>query len=165
MNKILVLYVLFISCNNISSNSKSDSTITDHQRDSIIEVVDRGIIDKMLEDTIKAKNAPVKILKARIIQKEYSSYKSISLTYKNVSGKDIEAIRFSWYGVNAFDEPADMGSSLVEGFGGGFMDDGLRANHSSSDTWSILSRDAKKVIAAWPTEVVFEDGTKWEIEK
>ena len=48
---------------------------------------------------------------------------------------------------------------------GGFDDAGLRPGKSKTGEWSILSRNAKKIVLVWPYEVVFEDGTKWEIGK
>lgn len=111
-------------------------------------------------DTAGLHLSPVKILSAKFVSKEYSNYKDIRLTYKNVSGKKISAIRFKWYGENAFNEPADM-SGLVKGWGGGFSDDVLRPGATDYGTWNILSRDGKKVLIAYPYEVAFEDGTKW----
>jgi len=106
--------------------------------------------------------APVKVLSARFVTKEYSNYKDISLSYKNVSKKRISAIRFRWYGENAFNEPADMGA-LSEGWGAGFTDEILRPNTTGYGTWGILSKDGKKVLIAYPYEVAFEDGTKWAL--
>ena len=104
--------------------------------------------------------APIKVLNAKFITKEYSNYKDISLRYKNISNKVVTAIRFKWYGENAFNEPADMGG-LNAGWGGGFTDDVLRPGSSELGEWSILSKDGKKVLIAYPYEVVFKDGTKW----
>jgi len=124
-----------------------------------------GITNEVnFKDTITQSEAPVKILSARPVQKEYSNYKDIRLSYKNVSNKTITAIRFKWHGLNAFNEPADMGI-MSDGFGGGFSDDRLRPGKTDYGVWSILSRDLKKVTKAWVTEVVFEDGTKWESDK
>ncbi len=86
------------------------------------------------------------------------------MSYKNVSGKKISAIRFKWYGENSFDEPADMGG-LKEGWGSGFADDGLRVGATDYGTWSILSRDGKKILIAYPYEVAFADGTKWDLNQ
>lgn len=108
--------------------------------------------------------APVKVLSARFVEKEYSNYKDISLKYKNVSKKRISAIRFKWYGENAFNEPADMGA-LNEGWGGGFTDDILKPGATGYGTWGILSKDGKKVLIAYPYEVAFEDGTKWVLNE
>ncbi|WP_439696508.1 hypothetical protein ACFGVS_28270 [Mucilaginibacter sp. AW1-7] len=119
---------------------------------------------KALLDTIGLYKAPVKVLSAKIVKEEYSSYRNVHLKYKNVSGKTIAAIKFNWYGVNAFNEPADLGNSYAAGFGGGFTDDALKPGHSDDGTWSVLSRDAKKIKIAWPTEVSFTDGTTWKIK-
>jgi hypothetical protein len=108
--------------------------------------------------------APVKVINAKFVDKEYSNYKDISLKYKNVSDKAITAIRFKWYGENAFNEPADMGG-LREGWGGGFTDDLLKPGASEYGEWSILSRDGQKVLIAYPYEVVFKDGTKWALSQ
>lgn len=108
--------------------------------------------------------APVKVTSAKFITKEYSNYKDIALRYKNVSGKVVTAIRFKWYGENAFNEPADMGG-LQEGWGGGFMDETLRPGASDYGQWNILSRDGKKILIAYPYEVVYKDGTKWKLQQ
>ena len=108
--------------------------------------------------------APIKVLSAKFVTKEYSNYKDIALRFKNVSGKVVAAIRFKWYGENAFNEPADMGG-LREGWGSGFIDDELRPGASDYAEWGILSRDGKKVLIAYPYEVAFKDGTKWELSQ
>ncbi|OLY93512.1 hypothetical protein [Cnuella takakiae] len=108
--------------------------------------------------------APVKVLSAKFVAREYSNYKDIALRFKNVSNKVVTAIRFKWYGENAFNEPADMGG-LLEGWGGGFTDDALRPGASDYGQWSILSKDGKKVLIAYPYEVVFKDGAKWELSQ
>lgn len=103
-------------------------------------------------------------IRAKFITKEYSNYKDIASRYKNVSNKIITAIRFKWYGENAFNEPVDMGA-LNEGWGSGFTDDALRPGVSDYSQWSVLSRDGKKVLIAYPYEVAFKDGTKWELSQ
>ena len=104
--------------------------------------------------------APVKVFSAKFVTKEYSNYKDISLRYKNVSKKNVTAIRFKWYGENAFNEPADMGG-IIQGWGNGFTDDLLKPGANDYGEWSILSKDGKKVLIAYPYEVAFADGTKW----
>jgi hypothetical protein len=71
---------------------------------------------------------------------------------------------FSWYGLNSFGEPADMGTSLVEGFGSGFDDDPIGIGKTRTSTWNILSKDGKKVVLAGPTKVAFSDGSKWKLD-
>ena len=122
-----------------------------------------SIMQKALFDTVGLYKSPVKVIYARLVKKEYSNYKDIELQYKNVSKKTIEGIKFTWYGLNVFGDPADMGNGIVKGFGGGFSDEHLSANHKTTSQWGILSNDGKKVVLAWPIEVVFADGTKWKL--
>jgi|GEM_PF-1435837 len=115
-------------------------------------------------DTAGDGDSPVKITSARFIEKEYSNYKSVRLSYRNISGKKIDAIKFRWYGTNAFGDPAECGSYSDIGLGGGFTDDPLGAGNSDYGIWDILSKDGKTIKRAWVTEVAFHDGTKWEHE-
>lgn len=160
--KILTLIMVsWFFCNCSTEPGKSTLTLADtiaaHEiADSIIN---EGMHNAML-DTVGVSNAPVKILSAQPVKNEYSNYRNVSLKYKNVSNKTISAIKFSWYGENAFGEPADMG--MVDGFGNGNTDRTLKAGKTSSGEWQALSKDVKKIIIAWPREVVFEDGTKWK---
>ncbi len=157
---------LAASCNSMPTSSTSlsltDSIDIARKSDSMT----KAIIKDALFDTIGVSMAPVKVLSAKMVTREYSSYKDIWLSWKNVGTKKIVAIRFKWYGTNAFSEPADMGSAgLQEGFGGGFADRSLGTGKRDEGTWSIMSRDGKNVVMAWPYEVAFEDGTKWKSGK
>lgn len=159
---ILALFALFIFVK--CSDKKNDPVEEQRLKDSIITAKLKeysGVTDDMLKtDSAYRADCPVKILSARPVEKEYSNYKDVSLSYRNISSKDISAIRFKWYGINAFNEPADMG--LPDGYGSGFTDETLKKGKSSSGTWNVLSKDLKKVINAWVTEVAFTDGTKWQ---
>ena len=114
--------------------------------------------------TTRAPQTPIKVLSARFVGREYSNYKDITLRYKNVSNRRVSAIRFKWYGENAFNEPADVGGVFNNGWGGGFDDEGLGVGNTTSSNWSILSKDGKKILIAYPYEVAFTDGTKWELK-
>lgn len=116
-------------------------------------------------DTTGIKNSPVKIIKSELVPVTYTNKKNIKLVFKNTSEKPIKAIRFEWYGENAFNEPAEMGSYGTKGEGGGFTDDKLNAGKTDSAEWSIYSDDAKTIIAARPYEVAFSDGTIWKLRK
>jgi len=155
--------VCLFSCNQPSTKSEyksvADSLIF---AEKVHDKVNSSVKDYILKDTNKLSDAPVKVISAKPVTKEYSSYKDISLSYKNISGKTITAIRFSWYGLNAFNEPADMG--VLDGYGKGSTDVALKNGKIGYGTWNVLSRDLKKVVKAWPTEVVFEDGTTWKIK-
>lgn len=123
-----------------------------------------SVIAKSMFDTAGLWKAPVKVLSYKVVKKEYSTFRSVHLSYKNISGKTISGIKFEWYGTNAFNEPADLGSSYATGFGGGFTDDALKPGRSDGGTWDVLSRDAKKIKLAWPVEVSFADGSSWKLK-
>ena len=114
----------------------------------------------VLWDTVDIKNSGIIMLNAKFVSEYNSGYRDIQLSYKNISGKNIKAVRFRWYGVNAFNEPADCGGN-EDGFGGGFDDVLIRKNQTVTNKWSILSADGDKIVKAWPTEIIFTDGTKW----
>jgi hypothetical protein len=114
-------------------------------------------------DTAGVYLAPVKILEAKITKDDEINIRNIYLSFKNVSGKKITSIRFKWWGINAFGEPADMDLSSDKGLGSGFIDDELGIGKISNATWQLWGQDAKKIIAAWPYEVAFDDGTKWSL--
>jgi hypothetical protein len=111
-----------------------------HQTDSVIKGA--------LIDTVGLYKAPVKIISAKFVKKEYSEFKDIQLEYKNVSKKSIDGIKFRWYGETVFGDPADMGASVTKGFGGGFTDEQLKPNEKTESEWSILSSDVKIVVLA-----------------
>jgi hypothetical protein len=145
--------------------SIDEKKFKDSFKEATLKEVNRSIANNQLSDTLRLQDAPIKVLSARLFREEYSSYRSIELTFKNVSQKSIEGIKFQWYGLNAFGEPADMGNSFLEGFGGGFTDRTIEPGVRQTLHWSILSRDGKKVVRAWPTEVAFSDGTKWKLNE
>lgn len=162
----LLCLTTILSCN--SKVEKREKVYTpaekvqiEHIKDSILKDIRKGTLTKVAENV--SKEDPVQVIKASLFKEEYSSSKSIRLTYKNISGKKIEAIRFYWTGVNAFGEAAEMGSA-IEGIGGGYTDDALGVGKSRTSEWSIYSSDGKKVTKAWAKEVVFADGTKWQLK-
>lgn len=170
MKYIFIFISLFLfSCNNGPANPLKD---TDSLNGMTVRELKEKYIDSMKQDiskstltsdTIGMSTAPVRVIKSSIVKKEYSSFRDIRLVYKNFSNKKVSAIRFQWYGVNSFGEPADMGySGFLSGHGGGFTDDPLGPGKTDDGEWSITSRDAKKVVAAWVTEVAFADGTTWK---
>jgi len=164
-----IVLVLFSCANSGKSDSARDDTdsidgmTVKEWKKNYVDSIMKKITKDAIFDTVGLSLAPIKVTNAKLFKEEYSSYRSISLTFKNVSAKKIDAIRFAWYGENSFAEPADMGSSLTEGYGGGFTDKAIGPGRSMTLQWSILSRDGKKVILAWPTEVAFADGTKWKL--
>jgi hypothetical protein len=156
--------VLSFSCKSPEQKNKEhvDSLIQDLKYSRMADSVVASMMSNAFFDTVGVADGPVTVITAKLVTKEYSSYKDIHLVYRNSSKKTISAIRFRWYGENAFGEPADMGLAGHKGFGGGFTDDPMQPGARGSGTWDILSGDGKKVIRAWAYEVAFSDGTKWK---
>lgn len=162
---ILLLCNFLFSCqqrNSAKIKTQSDSILYNHIYDSLHAVVESSITHKLAFDTAGLFNAPIKIITATPYKEDYSNFKSVHLEFKNISTKTIEGIRFRWYGVNAFGEDADMGG-VQPGIGGGFTDNQLKPGKSAVGNWNVLSRDLKKLVIAYPTEVAFSDGTKWKL--
>lgn len=163
---LILIASLLLACQQkpkgFALKTREDSLLYDHLHDSLMNAVNVQITQKVAFDTAGLSMAPVKVLSAKPYQEEYSSYKGVRLSWKNVSDKNIEAVRFRWYGTNAFGDAADMGS-IRDGIGGGYDDDLLRKGSTTSGSWNILSRDLKKIIIAYPTEVAFSDGSKWKL--
>jgi hypothetical protein len=165
----LIYVVIILSFAYSCDQPKKERIYTPEEQAKIEHIKDSMLNDIKIETVSRAaeyvsSNDPVQVIKAVFFEEEYSSYKSMKVTYRNISGKKISAIKFKWTGENAFGEPADMGSSL-DGIGAGFTDDVLGIAKTRTSEWSILSRDGKKVTKAWAYEVVFADGTKWHIQE
>ena len=158
----LLIVLLLISCKSKSDRAYErtvkylDSLNTEEYADSMT----KSTLKNLFFDTANIGTTPVVVTKAWLVKREYSIYKDVSLTYKNVSGKKISAIRFKWYGIDGFNEPADMGG-LFDGQGGGYIDVDLVAGKIRTTTWDVNSK-AKKIVKAWAYEVAFDDGTTWK---
>ncbi len=161
-----LLAVTAISCHTGPKNETSLSLVDSMDIARRSDSMTQAVIKDALFDTVGISRAPVKVLSAKLVKQEYSNRKDIRLAWKNVSDNKIAAIRFKWYGLNAFGEPADMGGSgVIKGIGGGLADRSLSPGKTDSGEWSIMSNDGKKIVLAWPYEVAFEDGTKWKAGK
>ena len=169
MKFVLYIFILItlISCENSQSERTNSDSIKGMSKDeyvkkyvdSAMKKTDENISASIFNtDTIGMSNAPVRVKSFRVVKSEGGSYRNVYLEYKNYSGKKITAIRFKWYGENAFGEAADLN---FKGFGGGFTDTPLLAGETDDGEWNVLSRDLKKIKAAWVTEIVYADGTKW----
>lgn len=173
MRKILIftfslLYLL--SCDKKKTNEEKlkytlDSiSYMEKAKKNVDSLIKASAKTKILDTTGMSKS-PILVLKSELIAISYSNRKNIRLVYKNVSNKKISAIRFEWYGENAFNEPADMGNYTFIGSGGGFTDQSLNPGKTRDSEWDILSKDAKKIIAARAYEVAFSDGTTWKLHQ
>lgn len=169
MQKIIVMLpFLLMACTKgqpeTQSQELSDAEIelkATQMVDSAIAAGESEALDGQAKKAQNQAGAPVEVLKAELVDVEYSNRRNISLKFKNNSDKVVTAIRFEWFGKDAFGDPADMGNPIRSGIGGGFTDDKLRPGKTDYATWDIYSQDAKTVTAARAYEVAFEDGTKW----
>jgi len=169
MKKILLfITITLLSCTNKKSN-KTEPIIPDN---SLIknteEKKEKEIIDSVKHnflDVQKTKNSPVKILSAKLLKNQYSDHKDIQLTYKNITQKNIKAIKFEWYCENVFDKPASGQFFFVKGITRGHTDILLKSRKVESKIWEDFSTDAYTIIAARAYYVVFADGTKWELKQ
>lgn len=166
----LIMMILF-GCNENANSKKishAEKLEIEAKRNvsSMVDSIKKQSALKVLFDTVGVSTGPIKVLSAKLYSEEYSNYRDISIRVKNVSSKQIVGVRFRWFGENIFGEPADMGGisimSGAEGFGGGFGERIINPNKTTTLEWDINSKDGKKVIKAWPTEVVFSDGSKWK---
>ena len=168
MNKLLYFATLLLFVTSCKKERKEYTFEEQRRIDSIADQLMANSQRRIFEegkttDTVGVSKAPIKIVSAQIVESNTGRYRNVRLKYKNVSPNKITAIKFRWRGENAFLEPADMGSSFLEGYGGGWTDDPLAPSASNSATWEILSEDAK-TIEAWPIEAVFDNGTKWKLK-
>jgi len=144
-----------------STPSTTDKEIASQVR-SQMDSMQSSVEKSVAFDTIYDDPCPILIVSSRLTRSDYSSRRGIAFTYQNISQKKISAARFKWYGEDAFGEPADMGSYVFSGFGAGFDDDPIEPKQKRSVNYDIFSKDAKKIVKIWVTEVVYSDGIKWK---
>jgi hypothetical protein len=159
MKKVIIFIILigFFSCD--FKNSQKKEELTFEEQLEVKKITDSYLQearDNIGMDTSGQSNSPIKILKFRLVpHSEYSNYKDIELTYKNVSKKKIEGVKFSWYCKNVFGEVAENGQSW------GVTDEPILPNETTKSQWQMNSKDAKKIKNVIVTEVVFQDDSKW----
>ena len=159
MKKIIIIFAALTLFNCKKEEKKHSPEIEMKARLMTDSIITSAKKTSALENK-EERSTPVTIIKSRFTNQEYSNYKDVELTYKNVSDKDIKAIKFEWYGEDSFGEPADMG--ITDGTGGGFTDDILKIGRKRTSTWNVLSSNGNKILTARAYEVVFTDGTKWK---
>lgn len=154
----LVITVAFLGCGESKQEKKYE--VSQHELDSFQNTLKKNAINNVVSDAMaNIKDAPVIVTSYKVVKAEYGNYRNVYLEYKNVSKKKVSAIKFRWYGENAFGDAADIG---YNGIGGGFTEHPLSAGASNDGEWEVLSNNLKKLKSAWVSEVMFADGTKWE---
>lgn len=156
---LLLLAITIICCSrNKKAETKPETTF---ESQMAVEESKERFYESLKWDTVGMSQSGIIITDARFVQEEYSNYKTVRIRYKNISGKKIKAIRFKWHGINAFNDPAECGG-IDPGFGGGFTDDPISSGSTETKYWDVMSLDGDEITMAWPTEIAFEDGTKWK---
>jgi hypothetical protein len=171
MKKKLLLFsiAIFISCTekkkaeHLDIQPEGHEIIPQEEQNENLSMSDS--IKKSFLDTLNTKESPVKIISAKLHKTQYSDHQDIELIYKNVSSKDIKAIRFEWYCENAFDKPASGKNFFIQGKSDGYTATLLKSKQTRSQVWEDFSTDANTIISARTYFVVFSDGTKWELKK
>ncbi|MFH6968530.1 hypothetical protein [Flavobacterium sp. FlaQc-28] len=168
MKRTLLVFIILtlISC----TNKKSNKPETNTSKNNLIKPIEGekeakptdSIKDNFLK-TQKNKNSPIKIISATLLKNQYSNHKDIKLTYKNITKKNIKAIKFEWYCENVFDEPASGQFFFVKGVTRKHTESLLKSRETESKIWEDFSTDANIIIAARAYYVVFSDGTKWQL--
>jgi hypothetical protein len=114
-----------------------------------------------LTDTVNMKTRPVEIVFSKFVS---GTVKKIRLNYHSLSEQKIRKIQFLWYGLNAENAPADNGLGHT-GISGGNDDNGLEPGAYGSGEWEAGGKNMVKMVAVWPSEVIYADGTWWHAGK
>lgn len=162
----LLFLLIFMSCKEEEKKSteKVDKIIESYNAKKFADSSLQALREQTVMDTSGLYMSPIKVIEYSVVESASGSYRNIKAKYKNVSTKRVAAIRFKWYCLNAFGEPADLGV-LSNGIGAGESDTPLKAGASESGIWETLSKDLKTIKVLYPYEVVFDDGEKWELKK
>jgi len=108
-------------------------------------------------DTTNMNTCPIEIVNCNLA---LSAKPKIHLYYHNKSDSKIRSIHFLWYGINSENKPADNGVEDT-GVSGGIDEKGLHPNEYGNNTWFSGGKTMKKVVAVWPSEVIYADGRWW----
>ena len=164
-NLLIILFstfLLFFRCD------KPVEPKTDHTHSQLIHssgpAMNTAELNEIPKTAIKQISPiPIKIIKATLHKNNYSDHKDIKLTFKNIGKKNIKAIKFEWFCVNSFDEPANGRFFYGEGR---FTENSihlLNSNQSKTEFWEDFSTDADKIIEIRAYYITYTDGTKWEL--
>ena len=171
MKKILLLVFsssfLFSKCNQTKQEKKiyikSEKKSTEDQ-DNLYKT-DTISIKNSTANKSHLEKSPIKIIKATLLNNNYSHHKDIKVIYKNSSKKAIKAIKFEWFCINAFEEPASGNYFYGEGKFKGKTTDLIKPGEIKTEIWEDFSTDADKIIKIRAYYVVFNNGTKWQLNK
>nr|WP_294787026.1 hypothetical protein [uncultured Flavobacterium sp.] len=165
MKNLLILFLstflLFLKCNKPAEpKNQNHSELTKPIR------YENNTLETSQTGPIKIKKvSPIKIIKATLHKSQYSNHKDIRVTFKNSGTKSIKAIKFEWFCINSFEEPANGRYFYGEGR---FTENSvylLKPNQEKTEFWEDFSTDADKITEIRAYYIVFTDGTKWELDE
>jgi len=156
-NTVILFFIfLFLSCNETKRKTvvseetiKKNSNINPH--DSI----------RAQSDTLKKEKSSVKIISSTLMKNQYSDHKDIKIVFKNSGRKTIKAIKFEWFCLNSFDEPASGRFFYGEGRFTANSVHVIKPGQSKSEFLEDFSTDANKIITTRAYYIVYTDGSKW----
>lgn len=159
---VFVAYMIAFRKNHVTNDvlPKKDQFLDSISNVRTTDSVLKAVYNRAMFDTVGIYNAPIKI-----ISSEVEKYGRIKIVYKNISNKDISAIRFKFYCENAFFEPANINMLQTEntkGFWAGFYDDGIKKGETSTSIFNTEIHSDAKTVLTWPSLVAFSDKTKWK---
>ena len=129
-------------------------------KDSIIKAADTKFQQERERKLAIQDSSPIKIIKAWVTENSIGTPEA-NLTFKNVSSKKIDAIRFAILCYNNFDEPV---TNVISGNTFMGMDqDRLSPGRQSTSTWTLNLFDLTTKIKPFVYEVHFVDGSTWKV--
>ena len=167
---LVILMVLFYSCNKKNSSKENSSKKNDLKQLKFISrnpFLDRYKNGSMKVDTTStsAEELPVEIIKAEIHKNEYSDHKNIHVIFKNSSTKSIKAIKFEWFCLNSFDKPASTHYFFIKGKFKEKHTALIQPGKTEEVIWEDFSTDANSISFIRAYLVVYVDGSKWEFSQ
>ncbi|WET01573.1 hypothetical protein [Flavobacterium sp. YJ01] len=168
MKKILLLFFstifLFSKCNQPKEKKKAPIKFEKHSKEKESKT-DTHSTEKNISKSANSEDSPVKIVKAILIENSYSHHKDIKIVYKNSSKKMIKALKLKWFCINAFEEPASGNYFYGEGNFSGNITSLIKPGEIKSKIWEDFSTDADKIIKITVYYIVYNDGSKWELNE
>lgn len=168
MKKTLLLIfsslILFLKCDHQKQEKKAPVKLENHSKENESKT-DTHSTEKSISKTTNSADYPIKIVKATLIDNSYSHHKDIKIIYKNSSRKTIKAIKLKWFCINAFEEPASGNYFYGEGNFNGNITCLIKPGETKSKIWEDFSTDADKIIKVIVYYIVYNDGSKWELNE
>ncbi|KAF2328906.1 hypothetical protein [Flavobacterium ginsenosidimutans] len=171
MKKILLLVFstifLFSKCYQPKQEKKAFNKSEKHSKEneSKPSKTDTLSTKKNISKSTNSEDFPIKIIKATLLDNSYSHHKNIKIVYKNSSKKMIKAIKLKWFCINAFEDPASGNYFYGEGNFKGNITRLIKPGETKSEIWEDFSTDADKIIKVTVYYIVYNDGTKWELNE